>query len=134
MLSYADVVELLEDQLEPPLPYFDPGPGADTGVQDLTPDTMCIITLSGGPGLDSEELFDQVGVQIRAIGPQQDYASAEALAQAIDKALVSIDTSQAINGKHTLSIIRSGGAPSLLLIDDGDRYHFTCNYIWEVAY
>lgn len=134
MLQYTDVVALLEAKLSPPLPYFDPGPGSDQVVIDQNPDEMCIISLTGGPGLDSEQVFDRAGLQIRTVGPQADYEGAETLAFNIDKALVSIDTSQAINGKHTLSIMRAGSGPSLLLIDDGGRYHFTCNYIWEVVY
>jgi hypothetical protein len=138
MLKYSDVKTYLEAYLSnleyDPMPYFDPGPGTDLNVQDLSPDSMVIITLNPGPGLDMEEVFDRPGLQIRAIGPQQDYDAAEQLAQDIDKALVAVDSSQSINGKWTLSVVRTGGAPALLLVDDGDRYHFTCNYIWEVVY
>ena len=137
MLQYADVQTYLESQLTPlynPLPVFDPGPGSDPKVQDLNPDMMVIISLTGGAGMDSEEVFDRASVQIRTVGPQQDYTGAEKLAQDVDRAMVKIDSSQSLNGKWTLSVVRSGGAPALLLIDDGDRYHFTCNYIWEVVY
>jgi len=138
MLQYADVSGYLTTALEAlqydPLPYFDPGPASDAVIQDLSPNMMVIVTVGGGSGLDSEELFDRPGIQIRAIGPQTDYAGAEQLAQDIDRALVALDSSQSINGKWTLSVVRSGGSPSLLLKDDGERYHFTCNYIWEVEY
>lgn len=139
MLSYDDVQTYVQGSLTAlnyydPLPMFDPGPGTDINVQDESPDSMVIITLTPGAGLDSEEVFDRAGIQIRTIGPQNDYAGAEKLAQDVDKAMVALDTSQSVNGKWTLSVVRAGGAPSLLLTDDGSRYHFTCNYIWEVEY
>jgi Bacteriophage minor capsid protein len=138
MLGYKDVQGYLEIALTnldyDPLPLFDPGPGSDLVTQDQTPNTMVIISLTGGPGMDSEEVFDQASIQVRTIGPQQDYDGAEKLAQDIDRALVALDHSQSINGKWVLSVIRTGGAPALLLQDDGDRFHFTCNYVWEVQY
>ena len=117
-----------------PLPVFDPGPGTDLNVQDLSPNMLVIITLTPGPGLDIEGLFDRAAVQVRSIGNQQDYNSAETLAQDIDRVMTALDSSQMLNGKRLLSVVRSGGAPALLPSDDGDRYHFTCNYIWEVSY
>lgn len=138
MLTYADVEGYLTAALPglgvDPLPTFVPGPGSDGVIQDFSPDTMVILTVGGGPGLDSEELFDRGGVQARTIGPQHDYNGAEALAQAVDKAMIALDHSQQINGKRLLSVLRTGGSPTLLLKDDGDRYQFTCNYIWEVEY
>ena len=139
MLQYADVQGYVASKLTAlgtydPLPVFEPGPGSDQVVQDASPNMMVIITMGGGPGLEIEELFDRAGFQIRAIGAQSDYSSGEQLAQDVDRALVALDSSQNINGKRTLSVVRSGGSPSLLVKDDGDRYHFTCNYIWEVQY
>jgi hypothetical protein len=138
MLNYVDVKDVVEAFLTAanwkPMPFFDPGPGTDVVVQDKSPDTMVIITLTPGAGLDSEELFDRAGIQIRTIGPQEDYDTAEKLAQIVDRALIAIDHSQNLNGKRVLSVVRAGGAPALMPIDNGDRYHFTCNYIWEVQY
>ena len=141
MLAYADVEAYVRTQLTnqdyTPLPYFTPGPSSDPDVQDLVPDAMVILTIGAGAGMDSELLFDRPGVQVRTIGPQQDYTGAETLAQAIDKVMGDLGgatASRTINGKRILSIVRAGGAPTLLLKDDGDRYHFTCNYIWEVVY
>jgi hypothetical protein len=142
MLAYSDVVALLEPSLaamgygtsELAMPYFAPDPADNPVAQDQSPTSMVIINLTPGAGLDSEQVFDQAGLYIRTIGDQNDYDGAEKLAQDCDRALIAIDTSQKINGKHTLSIQRAGGAPALLLQDDGDRYHFTGNYIWEVVY
>lgn len=138
MLTYSDVKTYLTDGLTglafKPMPFFDPGPGTDPVVQDLVPGSMVILTVGGGPGLASEEVFDRTIVQVRTIGPQQDYEAAETLAQTIDGLMVALDHSQFVNNKWTLSVVRSGGSPALLTIDDGDRYHFTCNYVWEVKY
>jgi Bacteriophage minor capsid protein len=142
MLAYVDVETYVSVQLTTlgysRLPVFTPGPATDLNVQDLSPNEIVIITVGGGAGMDSELLFDRPGVQIRTIGRQDDYNSAEALAQAVDKTMgdmgIYASATRTINGKRVLSIVRTGGAPSLLLKDDGDRYHFTCNYIWEVVY
>lgn len=138
MLKYSDVKGFLEAGLTSldydALPYFSPGPGTDPNIQAEAPDTMVVLTVGSGPGLDSEQIFDQAGIQVRAIGPQQDYDGGEQLAQDIDRLLVAIDHSQNVNNKWTLSVLRTGGPPSMLLKDDGDRYHFTCNYVWEVVY
>ena len=138
MLAYADVEGFVASGLTAlnydPLPFLDPGPATDPNVQDLVPGMMVILSLSGGAGLDSEQVFDRAGLQVRSIGDQQDYTSAEKLAQDIDNLLVGVDSSRSINSKWTLAIQRAGGPPAFLLKDNGDRYHFTCNYIWEVQY
>lgn len=138
-LTYADVQGYIAGYLTSlgtynPLPFFDPGPDADLVLQDQSPNYMVMIVVGGGAGLDVEEVFDRALVHIRTIGNQEDYTGAEKLAQDVDRGMNAIASSQSINNKWTLSIVRSGGAPSLLLRDDGDRYHFTCNYIWEVQY
>ena len=139
MLSYADVEALLTQTLTnlgtyDPMPVFTPGPSADIDATDISPYQLVIITLWPGGGLDSEEVFDRAGIQLRTVGPQSDYMHSEQLAQDCDRAMIAVDHSQNINGKWTLSIMRAGGAPALVQKDDGDRYHFYCNYIWEVVY
>jgi hypothetical protein len=139
MLSYADVTFLLTGYLTnlgtySPLPSFVPGPATNLDAEDFAPEQLVIISFMPGMGLDAEELFDRQGVQLRAVGAQMDYMGAEKLAQDCDKAMMSIDISQNINGKWTLDIWRAGGGPTLVQKDDGDRYHFFCNYIWEVEY
>ena len=138
MLSYTDVQTFISNYLTnigyTPLPVFDPGPGVTVDAIDKAPNQLVILTLTAGASLDAEQVFDRPAVQVRSIGPQLDYLNAETLAQDIDKAMVAVDQSQYINGKWVLSILRTAGAPQLLLKDDGDRYHFTCNYIWEVVY
>jgi hypothetical protein len=102
---------------------------------DVSPGQLVIIALGSGPGLSVEELFDRQIAQIRSVGLQgSNYQSAEQLAQDVDKGMIAIDHSQSINNKWVLSVVRSGGGPALLLKDDADRYHFTCNYVVEVQY
>jgi Bacteriophage minor capsid protein len=139
MLTFSDVETYLQGYLLAldrynPLPYFDPGPGATLDSQDMNPDRMVICWIAAGAGFDSEMVFDRPMVQIRTIGLQMNYSDAEQLAYDCDRGMTAIDHSQYINGKWVLAITRSGGGPTLLMKDDGDRYHFTCSYIWEVTY
>ena len=114
-----------------PLPIIDPGPGPDRDALDLSPASLLLLTIGPGAGLSTEGAFDRPSVQVRAIGEQSDYASAEKLAFDVDTGFVLLDHSQSVGGRWFLSMVRSGGGPALLLKDDADRYHFTCNYIYE---
>jgi hypothetical protein len=138
LLQYADVQSYLEPKLVAkgydPLPVFDPGPGSFIDAIDVSPDMLIIITPWPGGGLDSEAIFDRAAIQLRTVGPQMDYAKAEQLAIDCDQALISFALSQLVNEKWWLSVQRAGGSPALLQKDDGDRYHFYCNYIVEVEY
>jgi hypothetical protein len=139
MLAYADVEMFVSDYLTnlatyQPMPVFYPGPAADIDANDISPEMLVIISLWPGAGLDSEQVFDRAGVQLRTIGPQMDYSRGEQLAQDCDRAMLSLQISQYVNNKWTLSIQRAGGSPTLIQKDNGDRYHFYCNYIWEVEY
>ena len=139
MLSFEDVTMLLNGYLTnlgtyPTLPVMVPGPPTNVDADDYAPESLVIISLWPGTGLDAEELFDRAGVQLRTVGRQMDYMSAERLACDCDYAMTSLGISQEINGKWTVDIWRAGGSPTLVLKDDGDRYHFFCNYIWEVEY
>jgi len=96
---------------------------------------IVMITIGGGAGLDSEDVFDQPSIQIRSCGNQMDYNTAEQLAQDLDRAMYALGPSTTLpNGKRSLTVSRTGGGPALLLRDDAGRYHFTCSYIWEVQY
>jgi hypothetical protein len=138
-LDYLDVVAYLTPKLQArgynPLPIFDPGPAVNIDAQDVSPNMLVIIGPGPGGGFDSEMLFDKAPMLIRTVGPQMDYGTAERLAGDIDLALCyDFQVSQHVNGKWWLTVYRSGGAPALILKDEGDRYHFTCNYIFEVEY
>jgi hypothetical protein len=138
LLSYSDVVEYLAGWLTglgyDPLPVFDPGPGVDTDAIDVSPGRLVLLTLGSGAGYDVEMVFDRPAVFVRTVGNQMDYADAEKLAFDVDAGLTfPLDHSQLLGDKWLLSVVRAGGGPALLLKDDGDRYHFTCSYIMEVA-
>jgi len=138
LLTYSDVRTYLQDKLTAAgyatLPTFDPGPGANLDALDTVPNGMVIISSWPGPGFDAEQVFDRQAFQFRTIGPQSDFEGAEQLAQDCDRAMVGFSISQYVNGKWWLSVQRAGGAPSLLLQDEGDRFHFYANYIVEVEY
>jgi hypothetical protein len=139
MLMMKDVTTLLDSYLTSTgrystMPVMVPGPATNVDAEDYAPEALVIISLWPGQGLVTEGLFDRAGVQLRTIGKQMDYQSAELLAMDCDKAMTSIEISQHINGKWVVDIWRAGGSPTLVLKDDGDRYHFFCNYIWEVEY
>lgn len=138
MLTYSDISTYLEGWLTTvgynPLPYFDPGPGVNLDAIDANPDRIVLCSIGGGAGFSTEMVLDRPMVALRTIGKQMDYTDAEQLAYDCDQGMAAIDHSQFVNGKWWTSINRVGGGPALLLKDDGDRYHFTCNYIVEVVY
>lgn len=137
MISYTDVEEYLSAWLTAadynPLPVF--APGTDADALDIAPNQLVLVSVGSGPGLDTEGIFDRPNIQIRAAGNQQDYEDAEKLAYTLDQAMFALGGSTKLaSGKWSLTVSRAGGGPALLLKDDGGRYHFTCNYIWEVQY
>lgn len=91
------------------------------------PNEYVLLTPYGGSGLEQDGLFDVRAWQVRTVGKQGDYSSAEDMADAIDLRFIS-HLSGKISGVHTASITRVGGAPNPLMVDDADRTHFTCNY------
>jgi hypothetical protein len=137
MLAYQDVVDYLTPKLEAlnydPMPVFNPGPGVNIDATDVSPNMLVIITFTPGGGPDSEYLFEKQAFQVRTVGPQMDYSGAEKLAQDVDGAFYGFQISQEVNGKWWLSVWRIGSL-AMLMKDDGDRYHFTGNYILEVEY
>lgn len=116
--SYADVT-------------YAPGPAASTVQQKRTPGRLVFIAIGNGAGLTAEQLFDQPFITIRAYGKQNNYDDAEALAYAIDRALLSVNSNALVGTAKTLYITRTGGPPVLLEFDVADRYAFQCTYITE---
>lgn len=112
-------------------PMVSPGPASDLLAQKLTPNELVFITVGGGSPQTNEGLFDRPLIEIRVIGKQANYHSAEDLAHYIDNGLLAIDSMGLIGSARVMPIARSGGAPILLMRDDANRYHFTCSYIAE---
>lgn len=113
----------------------------DAGLQQVTitpgpevedvPDECLVWTPFPGAGLDADGALDIRSWQFRAIGKQNDYESAEDIANVIDIAFLSHHSSR-VSGVWVASISRVGGAPTPLLVDNGDRTHFVCSYLISV--
>lgn len=121
-MSIARVQEWLAPLLQVPVTF---GPELDEGF----PGSYVVIT--GTPStFTTERLFERVEFQIRAIGEQLDYGSAEALAATVDRLMDA--RSIRVGGLYVVEVERSAGGPSPLMVDDADRHHFVCNYYMEV--
>lgn len=96
------------------------------------PDATIVLTRYGGSGMNTDGAMDGRSWQFRIIGKQQDYASAESVAELIDHAALSHHSSE-VGGVWTSSISRVSGAPAALMVDNADRTHFVGNYVADVA-
>lgn len=105
---------------------IDPGPELPD-----TPDDSVIWTRYGGPGEDADGALDEISWQARCIGKQNDYNSAESLADAIDLNMISHFSSK-VGDLWVSQIRRAGGAPASLLTDNAERTHFVCSYVVSV--
>lgn len=103
-----------------------PGPE----VEDV-PDETLVWTPFPGSGLELEGVLDRRAWQMRAIGAQEDYESAETIANVIDIAFISHHSSE-VGGLWVPSIERVGGAPTPLMKDDAGRTHFVGSYLISV--
>lgn len=135
MMRYSDIESFVHAGLTAleydPVPVLNPGPNTDPEVQKRSPNAMVFLTVGGGSGLTTEQLFDLPFIIVRAVGKQHDFLSAETLAWDLDKLLLSVTSNTVIGTAKTLYINRTGAAPQLLLRDTADRYHFQCTYITE---
>lgn len=128
-MKYADVKALAKSILgEEYKGTIYPGP-----YEADIPGEHIIATGYGGPGEDTDGTMDNVSWQFRVIGKQNNYESAEDVAQRLDKGFLSWHSARMSEGGPWLAgIQRSGGAPAPLLRDDSDRTHFVCSYIFSV--
>lgn len=98
------------------------------------PNNCVILTRYGGIGLEADGALDNVAWQVRSIGKQGSYESAEEIADAIDDGFMNhfsqyIQFSMDPDDRRWVpSIQRVGGAPNPLLTDDAERTHFVCSY------
>lgn len=107
---------------------FYPGPE----LNDNDPNTYVIATRYGGPGLEGGEgALDGFGWQLRVVGAQYDYDTAEGVADALDIGFIS-HMSGKIGNLWVVEIARVGGPPAVLMVDDGNRTHFVCSYTASV--
>ena len=115
----------------PAMPLLNPGPWAMTQLYELTPNAMVFLQLGNGAGLTLEHAFDRPFITVRAIGPQNDFATAETLAYDLDNLLLAVGSNAQVGTARVLYITRSGGGPALIDLDTANRYHFQTTYITE---
>lgn len=117
--------------VDPATVTVDPGPPTYEGVADsATP--QIVLTIGGGPGLEQEDLFDRLSVSADVAGDQGDPISAEHLALGLDRLFLSISTPTRIGGVLVKAVRRTGGRPTPIGVDNGDRWHLACPYIFRV--
>jgi len=108
-------------------------PGPD--LPQSRPSMLVVLTPYGGPGLDTGEgILDVRGWQVRCVGTQNDqtsYETAESIAEAIDLAMISHESSM-VGDSWVASIQRAGGPPAVLMTDDAGCTHFVCSYLVSV--
>jgi hypothetical protein len=114
------------------MPLLDPGPFTQARVLAKSPQAMLIVSVGSGIGLQTEGLYDRVLITVRAVGMQNNYDYAEQLADDVDRLLLDAVNGVRLGSAHTLYVHRTGGAPQLVELDAGERYHFQGSYITEV--
>lgn len=93
------------------------------------PGRFVLVSSTSGPGLDSEEIVDTQGFQLRVVGDQHDYESAEDLAWNLDREIIRFGAhSKMVDDTWVVSIKRAGSAPSVLEQDEAFRWHLVCTY------
>lgn len=119
---------LLRDKVDPNV-LVAPGPD-DPDI----PWAYVLITRTGGAGFAVDGRTDQVSYQFKSVGEQNNYDQAERMALSLDKIVLGDGSSfyMPITNLYLISVNRVGGGPSALMVDDGDRTHFVCDYQFEV--
>jgi hypothetical protein len=128
VLRSADVTAFLEARgIEAPIHV--------QGDLPSMPDQVVLIDFTGGLSSTYEMLFDRPALRLTVRGSQSDPASAEALAEAVDDALLNAPPPLAIGGKHVTSIQRLSGPPAFVGLDSESarRPVFQATYIAEAA-
>lgn len=96
------------------------------------PAPFVVATPYGGPGEDLEGVLDERSWQIRVVSTQRGWEDAEEVANLIDMAFLQHYTGD-VGNERVVSIQRVGGSPAPLDIDDAERVHFVCSYIFGVG-
>jgi hypothetical protein len=126
MLTFESVAEFLQSRgvTAPIVSGYD-----DQEAIDL----IVFLTPNGGPGEKRERVFEDCIVQALCRGDQNDPASAEGLADQVDKALMDAVYPVQIGGRHCVSIQQAGGPPQLVERDDARRYTLSATYVFDIA-
>lgn len=95
------------------------------------PGPWVLLTPYGGGGFNTEQVFSNRPIQVRAVGEQEDWDGAEALAQRIDR-LYTFSWPTALDGAAIKRVLRVGSEPYPLETDKAGRTHFVCSYLWDI--
>lgn len=113
-------------------PELVPGPMSYT-LADGTINSAVALTPGGGPGYLLEQTYDGQLWSVDVAGEQGDIASAELLAAQVDWVLGSqVTTPIRIGGVRVLHIGRAGGKPTVVGVDNADRWHLAGSYLVRV--
>jgi Bacteriophage minor capsid protein len=96
------------------------------------PDRVVFVTPNGGPGEKRERVFEDVTVQIRTRGAQNDPADAQALAAQVDGALMGPHYPITVGGHRVVSIVQAGGSPAIIGRDEARRYECSASYVLDI--
>lgn len=96
------------------------------------PGRIVMVNPATGPGLSTEWVTDVRGFDVTVIGEQEDYDSAEELALWVDRTILGAGGSRQMGDEWVVDVNRFGSAPYNTEVDDADRYHFVCSYLFEV--
>lgn len=110
---------------------IEPGPISYEGAAD-TVNRAVVITIGGGPGLTLEQTYDRILVSVDVAGYQHNHQSAHDLARDIDRKMLAVSSTRDVGNVRVAFINRAGGPPVPVSVDDGDRLHLGCSYLWQV--
>lgn len=100
------------------------------------PDRLGLVTTIPGPGLQAEGVIDVGGFQLLIRGrqdPKSRDSTAERDALAADRLILRAPLpAEVAPGVRLLPVNRSGGRPTPLPQEDGDRIAFVCTYLTAV--
>lgn len=133
-ISVADVASYLYG--DGSISYVDPacpikrGEGtADAAALNSGPDWMVLISRSvNGPYVTEERALQTATFQVRTVGKQADYDSAETLAFQIHRLLLAPGSALQMGAVRVSSVDVTDGGPTLLVRDASQRTHFTASY------
>lgn len=119
----------LRDLIQPHIDEHFPRTPISVGPELPEHASQCVVLSPfGGGGEQVDGLIEATGWQVRAIGKQNSYESAEDLAWSIDTFLRRIRSGR-YGGIYIVEIPRLGNPPTTLMVDDADRHHFVCSYM-----
>ncbi len=129
MLAVADLAAWLSGLAAPLVPG---GVRVVSGEwEPPTPNRLVMVLPVGGGGLVMEELYDEEAFSVHVRGAQGQYADAEGLAIALDKAIVAAPTPVTIGTLNVASIWRVS-PPRFHQYDAARRSSFLASYIFLV--